>query len=62
MVNGVKDDDFENDDIEGEEDDDVEDGDIEEEDRSQDRDNHLCHTVAMHVETSQEQVYTEIYM
>ena len=62
-VKGKEEDDVENDDVEEEEDDDTEDADVEEEDRSQDRAARFVRacTVDMHLEISQEPLYTEIY-
>ena len=56
-------DDVEDDEVKGEEDDDVENDDVEEEDRSQDLGPHLVRACAveMHLNTSQEPLYTEIY-
>jgi len=62
-VKGEEEDDVETDGVEGEEVDDTEDADVEDQDRSQDR--AACFvracTVEMHINMSQEPLYTEIY-
>ena len=60
----VVEDEVEDDNVKGEEDDDVEDHDVEEEDRSQDRDTHFGRACAieMHVEISQEPLYTNFLL